>query len=435
MKQLWLRMGSIFLLLITWQLDGRAGSSADTVKIDVSAVEKRFLVKNLSLLAASYNITLAKDNVSDAKLWFNPNLYYQTTLYNSQTHQYFADFYPNSGYSDETVQLQELVTLAGRHQATWQLAEVGIKQAEFQLADLLRNLRYNLYCDISDLYNNQHLLELYAYEEGGLHSLIVATQTLVKEGNAAPNELLQLQAQLQDIEAQRVVSQAAVLADQQALNTLLVNGCPTYFVVDSLPNIEFGQRGTPSYEAILDSAERGRPDLKLAYAGSDYANKNLKLQYASALPDLTVGTTVVGTNSSGGVGYTGLYASMDLPVFNRNQYNILGAKDAQKQAVVNDTLVLNTVRHQATAAYLTFLEVQKQLGQIESRYGNTYGQDLDAMFKNALSNYESRRINLLSLLSYLSTYTDGKTNLLSLKVQYFNAVKGLELNCACRLAQ
>ena len=285
------------------------------------------------------------------------------------------------------------------------------------------------------MYNNQHLLELYAYEEGGLHSLIVATQTLVKEGNAAPNELLQLQAQLQDIEAQRVVSQAAVLADQQALNTLLGNGCPTYFVVDSLPNIEFGQRGTPSYEAILDSAERGRPDLKLAYAGSDYANKNLKLQYASALPDLTVGTTVVGTNSSGGVGYTGLYASMDLPVFNRNQYNILGAKDAQKQAVVNDTLVLNTVRHQATAAYLTFLEVQKQLGQIESRYGNTYGQDLDAMFKNALSNYESRRINLLSLLSYLSTYTDGKTNLLSLKVQYFNAVKGLELNCACRLAQ
>ena len=405
-------------------------SPVDTLVLSIPSAEQVFNKRNLSLKIAKYAIKLASDNVSDAKLWYNPNLYYQTTLYNQESHRFFSDYYPTSNYSDETIQIQQLITLAGRHSATWQLAEVGIRQAQFQFDDLLRNLQYAFYSTISSIYYNQKMIAVYHYEIVHLNHLIAITKTLVEKGNSPALALIQLEAQLQDVIAQELNCQNALLGNQQDFNVLLGNQQPLFYRVDSLPNFS---HLLPSFIAVLDSAERQRPDLKLAIAGIDYANKNLKLQKVTALPDMTVGTTVVGTNSSGAVGYTGLFASMDLPVFNRNQYNILAAKDGLKQAVANDSLMLSTVRQQATGAYLTLLEVDKQWQKLQLRYGPNYSGDIEELIKNAFLNYENRRIDLLTLISYLGTYTDAKTNLLNLQVQYYNAAKNLNLNCASEM--
>lgn len=405
-------------------------SPVDTLVLSIPSAEQAFTKRNLSLKIAKYNVNIATDNVNNARLWYNPNLYYQTTLYNQESHRFFSDYYPTSNYSDETIQIQELITLAGRHSATWQLAEVGIHQAQFQYDDLLRNLQYAFYSTISSIYYNQKMIAVYQYEIVHLNHLIAITKTLVEKGNASALAVIQLQAQLQDIITQELNCQNALLGNQQDFNVLLGNQQPLFYRVDSLPN---SLHLLPTFQAVLDSAEHHRPDLKLAIAGIDYANKNLKLQKATALPDMTVGTTVVGTNSSGAVGYTGLFASMDLPVFNRNQYNILAAKDGFKQAVVNDSLMLATVRQQATGAYLTLLEVDKQWQKLQMRYGPNYSNDIEELIKNAFLNYENRRIDLLTLISYLGTYTDAKTNLLNLQVQYYNAAKNLNLNCASEM--
>jgi outer membrane protein, heavy metal efflux system len=318
-----------------------------------------------------------------------------------------------------------LLTLAGRFKATWKLAEVGIKQAQYQVADILRNLKYELYTDISDLYFNQEQLKMYLYEEVQMQHLLDVTNELYKHGNASGNDVIQLQQQLQDAVAQEISSQQSVYDDEQDLTIILCYPENTYFTVKELPSYT---GNFPSYPATMDSAEKNRPDLLLAYAGDEYAQKNLKLQKVTGVPDLTIGATYTGANAVA-PGYVGVYGSFDLPVFNRNQWNIAMAKEGKSQAEIQDSLTLSTVQKEVKNAYCTLLLADKKIKVIDT----TYRKNLDEMMANAVKNYERRNIDMLQLLSLIGTYNDGKTNLINLYVQYFNAVHNINLNTGIEL--
>jgi len=385
----------------------------DTVYINIPSAEQRFVSKNLTLLIKQYDVKMAQDNYLQAKLWYNPNLTYGQTLYNEDSKRFFDNNYPD-GEVDHTFQLQQLLTIGGRHSATAKLAKIGVTQSEFQLADLLRSLKYQMYTDISDLYSNQSLVNMYADEERKIKHLVESAQSEYKLGNASGNDVIRLQAQLQDIVAQEITSRQAISNDEQDLGTLLAYPGNTYIVVKDLgiPNGEI-----PAYMAILDSAKNNRPDLKLAYAGVQYSEQNLKLQHSTAVPDLTLGVANIGAGSVV-PDYWGITANIDLPVFNRNQWNTHAAKDAKEQAALNDSLALYSVMNQVTAAFTNLYRINNQYTQIDAGYEN----DLNEMMNNAIINYDKRYINLLDLLSQVSTYVDGKTNLINMKVQYFNAV-------------
>jgi cobalt-zinc-cadmium efflux system outer membrane protein len=386
----------------------------DTIPLSIPDAEQRFVSKNLTLLLNKYNVDIAHAGYLQAKLWYNPNLTYGQTLYNEESKKFFDNQYPAYGEVDHTFQLQQLITIAGRHSATAKLAKVGIDQAKYQLADVLRSLKYQMYTDISDLYSNQQQIAMYQSEEAKISHLIDVTQQLYKLGNASGNDLIRLQAQLQDVVAQEVTSQQAVNSDEKDLKTLLVYPEKTYLVAKEL---NLNPATIPTYQAMMDSAEKSRPDLMLATAGVTYQDKNLTLQHATAVPDLSLGISNIGAGSVL-PDYWGVSASMDLPVFNHNQWNVATAKYQKSQAQLNDSIVLQTVKNEVTSAYTGFYTVNKQLHQIDA----DYEKNLDEMMDNAVKNYDKRYINLLDLLSQISTYIDGKNNLINLHVHYFNAV-------------
>jgi cobalt-zinc-cadmium efflux system outer membrane protein len=402
--------------LLIFQLAG-AQLKEDTVYLNIPAAEQRFVNMNLSILAKQYDVKIAESTYLQAKLWYNPNLTYGQTLYNEESKRFFDNNYPAQGEVDRTFQLQQLLTIGGRHSANAKLARVGVKQSELQLADLLRSLKYQLYTDISDLYNNQALVTMYVDEEAKIKHMLESTKELYKMGNAAGNDVIRLQAQLQDIIAQEITSRQAIANDEEDLGILLVYKGTTYIVVKDLG---IPQGDIPPYMSILDSAKSNRPDLKLAYAGVQYSEQNLKLQRATGVPDLNLGVSNIGAGSVLPY-YWGITASMDLPVFNRNQGNITQAKDQKKQAELNDSLALYSVMNQVTAAYTNLYHINNQYSQIDAHYE----ADLDEMMDNAVSNYDKRYINLLDLLSQITTYIDGKTNLITMKVQYFNAIHSI----------
>lgn len=389
----------------------------DTISLSYSDAEQRLLQKNLTVLLNKYNVDIAKASYLQAKLIYNPNFTYGTTLYNQETKKFLDNKYPAEGETDNTFQLQQLITLAGRHKATWKLAEVGVKQAEYQVADILRNLKYELCTDMSDLYNNQQMIKIYALEEEKVKHLIDITQELYDKGNAAGNDVVRLQAQYQDIIAQELSSRQSINSDEEDLRILLAYKGKTYIVA----NIIFPESvSIPAYQSVLDSAEKNRPDLLLSYAGCEYAKKNLRLQQVTGVPDLTIGVSNIGAGSVIS-SYWGLSASMDLPVFNRNQWNVAGAKYSLDQSELDDSLSLFTIQSQVTTAYVTMLQTNSKLHNIPSHYE----KDLDEMIADAFTNYEKRYISILDFLSELNTYTDGKNNLFTLKVQYFNAIHNI----------
>jgi outer membrane protein, heavy metal efflux system len=388
----------------------------DTVILNIPAAEQRFVSMNLTLLINQYNVQIAQATYLQAKLWYNPNLTYGQTLYNQESKKFFDNSYPG-GVEDHTFQLQQLLTIGGRHSATAKLAKVGVTQSQFQLADLLRSLKYQMYTDISDLYNNQSLITMYVDEEKKIKHLVESTQALYNLGNASGNDVIRLRAQLQDIIAQEITSRQAISNDEEDLGVLLVYPGNTYILINDL-GIPTAQ--IPPYISILDSAKNNRPDLKLAYAGVQYSEQNLKLQHSTAVPDLTLGVANIGAGSVV-PDYWGITANIDLPFFNRNQWNSRAAKEQIKQAELNDSLALYSVTNQVTQAFTNLYRINNAYTQIDSHYES----DLNEMMNNAISNYDKRYINLLDLLSQISTYIDGKTNLLNMKAQYFNAIHSI----------
>lgn len=409
----------ILLVLGTLHVKGQdtPAFTQDTVYISIPDAEQRFVNKNLSLLMSQYDIKVAQATYLQAKLWYNPNLYYGTTLYNQESKRFFDNKYPATGQVDNTIQLQQLITIGGRHSATARLAKVGVEQAQYQLADLLRSLKYQMYTDMSDLNSNQALIKMYQLEESKLKHLIDITQQLYSKGNAAGEEVIRLQAQYQDVVAQEISSQQSIYNDEQDLKILLVLPGKTY-IIPKLTQPQPTQ--IPTYTAILDSAKKNRPDLMLANANIEYNQKNLSLQQATGVPDLTLGVADIGAGSVI-PNYWGISASMDLPIFSRNQWNITAAKYSQSQSQLNDSLTSITVENQVTTSYSTFYKLNTQLSQIDPQYE----QNLDEMMTNAFNNYEKRYISLLDFLSEVNTYIDGKTNLLNLRAQYFDAIHNL----------
>ena len=388
----------------------------DTINISIPDAEQRFVSKNLSLLMSQYDAKIAQATYLQTKLWYNPNLYYGTTLYNQSDKKFFDNQYPG-GEVDNTIQLQQLLTIGGRHSATAKLAKVGIAQAQFQLADLLRSLKYQMYTDLSDLYSNQALIKMYLSEETKLKHLVDITQQLYNKGNAAGEDVIRLQAQYQDVVAQEITSQQSINSDEQDLRILLAYPGKTYIVAKVTIPVSIQ---IPAYQVLVDSAKKNRPDLMLAFAGLDYQQKNLKLQHASSIPDLTLGITNIGAGSVI-PNYWGISASMDLPIFSRNQWNVASAHYGTSQAQINDSLISLTVESQVTTSFVNLYKLNNQLSQIDAQYE----QNLDEMMNNAFNNYEKRYIGLLDFLSETTTYIDGKTNLLNLRTQYFNAIHNL----------
>src|SRR5581483_10138902 len=119
--------------------------------------------------------------------------------------------------------------------------------------------------------------------------------------------------------------------------------------------------------------------------------------------------------------YWGISASMDVPVFSRNQWGIASAKYGESQAELKDSLILYTVQSEVTTAYSTLFRLNDQLHQINK----DYEQNLEEMMDNAFKNYEKRYISLLDYLSQTQTYIDGMTNLTNLRMHYFNAIHEL----------
>ncbi len=404
----------LFLLLLsgeTCPAQSIPSLAMDTVNITIPGAEQRFINKNLTLLMSQYDVSIAKDNYLQAKLWYNPNLTYTQEAYNPYTKDIL------NANNENAFQLQELLTIGGRHSAYTKLNGIGVKQAQYQLADVLRSLKYQLYTDISDLYNNQQLVAMYKAEEQKISPLVDATRQLYKAGNASGNDLIRLQAQYEDAIAQEVASQKAVYTDEQELKTLLVYPAKTYIVVKEI-DIPVGQ--IPPYQSIIDSAQKNRPDLMLAMEGVTYQKQNIKLQHSTGVPDLTLGVTYDKAGSYE-PNFWGIYGSMDLPVFNRNQGNIKVSKDQEKQAELKDSLALYTVQNEVTSNYCILYRLNNQYTQLDSHYEN----DLDEMMDNAVKNYDKHYIGLLDLLSQVNTYIDGKTNLINLKVEYFNAIHSI----------
>ncbi len=378
------------------------GPAADTIKINFQDAERQFLANNLELLAQKYNIDASKALIAQAKLWDNPTLSTDQNIYDSGSKKFF---YHNSNLGQVFIQLSQVLTTAGKRGKQVQVAKDNARVQEAEFNNLMRNLRYNLQLDFSQLSTLIEQGKVYQTEITSATNLVNGIQKSFDAGNTSMKDLVRLKALLFGLQNDRIENSRQINDLQTELKTLLGTNETTYIN----PIITDQQRQSTGLDipALIELAKVNRADYLSNQYQLNSATHNLAYQKALAVPDITVGVSY-DKNSSYAPNYYGLQIGMPLPFFNRNQGNIKSANFNVKSQ--ESTLKSSEARlkNEVVSAVRQYQLTQ----ELFSTQQTTFNEQYDKLFSNMLKSFKERQIGLVEFVDFFDTYKDTKLKLL-----------------------
>jgi cobalt-zinc-cadmium efflux system outer membrane protein len=390
--------------------------NSDTLKLTLKDTETQFLKNNLDLIVQRYNIDNAQAQVITARLFANPDFSIANVLYNPETKKVFDMSHDGGEYS---AQISQLIQTAGKRNKSIQLAQIGAQQAQYQLFDLLRTLKFTLHNDFYKIYYQQQSANVYQDEITSLSTTLRVFKEQYTKGNIAQKEVLRIQSQLYTLQSELNDVKDGIDDTESELKLLIRANASAYIIPVTDVNLEGKSLvSAVPYQRLLDSAYTNRYDLKIARSVVDYNNINLKLQKATAVPDITLslaydkqGSYIRNYNSAG--------VAFSLPFFNRNQGGIKQAKIAVDASKVQ----LQSQQDQLESELANDYKGAMRLEQLYNSFDPQFKSDFNHLIQEVFKNYQKHNIGLLEFLDFYDSY---KTNTLQFNTLQLNRVNSLE---------
>lgn len=383
-----------------------------TYKLTPSEVEALFLQQNLELIAERMNINIADAEIVQAKLWENPTLEIsEVNLWSTKSQRdgesfppLFGSFGKNTQFSVELSQLIQTAHKRGKLIAR-ERASKDIAIQEFEV--LLQGLKVELRKSMNEIDYLQCYLNVLSGQEESLIQLVEAYKRQVEHGNIAKAELLRLQSSL--LETQNEINETSVDLNEQ------VKTLKTLLSVDPMVHIEIVNiNNTPINPELLSLSELlvktldYKADVKLSKLQVKLADKSLRYEKSQRAPDITVSASY---DRFGGIwkDFIGFGVSIDLPLFNRNQGGIKGARFTQIQSQYQEQQQINLAQHEVVEAYNNYLQSYNFYQKVNS---NDLLSELDGMLAVYAKNLLNRNISMLEYIDFVEAYKTTKQTVL-----------------------
>ena len=386
-----------------------------TISLTYEQAEARMLKENLRLLAAYYDINIAEAKAMQAKLWNNPYVIWNQGLYSVEKNDYF------NAQRQSLIQVEQVFSIAGKHTHTVKLAKINVEISKLVVQDVLRGLSLELSNSYAALNAYQQQEALFQTVLEKFSQLISASEQQLRTGAIAGNEVVRLKSEQTAIQAEALRNRNNIEDTMSRLRILLHLPADTYVeTVEHLTRIDSLQ----SLPALITAALESRPDYKLSRRSMDYETRNLRLQKSMSVPDLKLAYQPQDRGSNYVRPYVGFNIEMPLPIFDRNQGNIQGAKIKVKQAELTNGQQETIVTNEITSAYYQLLNTQKGL----NNYSLPFIQQLEELNTNANANYNKRNISILEYIDQQRIYIQTKIQQIELKNQYNQSVNQLNFS-------
>jgi cobalt-zinc-cadmium efflux system outer membrane protein len=399
----------ILLLVCSYSLTSKAQSklSRDTVKLTLQDAEKLFLQRNFELLAAKYQINEADAAIIQAKLWDNPNLSIEQSVYDPNSRKWFDV----TATGETAVNIQQLIYLAGKRNKKINIGKVNSEIARYQFYDLQRTLRYELRTSFFQLYFLEQSVSVYDRELAASRRLVEGYTQEYQKGNVSFNDLARLQAMQFGLENEKIELLKNVQENQSKL--VLLTGDTLARSINPVVDLSVYDRINPDslkLEQLLSLGLANRYDLKIAESQVKYEQANLALEKAMRVPDLTLG---------GRWDRQGSYVNN---LWNSNQGNIKIAENkiAENKALREENEL--EVKSDIRKAFEQLIE-NDHLYKTSSKFDGKYYGLLDGI----ILAYQNHTINLLEFIDYIETYKNSKTGFYQLQNNRIDAVEDLNL--------
>ncbi len=374
------------------------------IQLTLPQAENIFLQNNLKLIAEKYNISIAEANVIQAKLFENPNLNVEQNIYYAEDDKYF-DFNKTN-----TIQIEQLFTLAGKRNKRINIEKINLDIAQLQFQTILIELKSTL----RELFINAFYLNksIAVYDKGinYLTKLIDVYDKQYEKGNVSLIEKARLKALLLTLQTEQYEIKTELIDINKELNMLLNQNAETTIIptLDANPLRTFAFDNN-TYNTLLNEINN-IPQMLIAKKEIEAAEANIKLQKAIRIPDLTIG---LGYEREGYLRPENVTLSftIDLPIFNRNQGEI---KIAEALYYQNQTLYKQTEKEITNELYAAYNKAQQSLN-IYNSVDKELESDFDKLIVGIANSFEKKAISMLEFIDYYETYKE--TSILLNKIE------------------
>jgi cobalt-zinc-cadmium efflux system outer membrane protein len=410
---------------------------ADTIAITLADAEAIFVKNNYAMLAAKYNVDAQYALVRQAKLFNNPNVYFEPSLYNKQfvnsngsTGKFFPLKTGTAGdpttQGDFVINLNWSISLAQKRIKTATVAKLGADVAKYQFDDLMRSLIFSLRTDFYDLYFGLKSLQLFDEEIATVKNIVAGFETQYQKGNVSIRDITRVHALLLSLQSDRLDLYTGMQQNSAKEFAVLLNNPKNVYYKPILNEAELDSKynvGNIALADIVEQALQSRPDLKADLTQLATDDANLKLQKSIGVPDLTLQPGMT-RNSNFIQNDPVLGFGLPLPIANRNQGNIASVKSVIASDQEQVRLDYVKVQNDVFSSYQKILELQK----LSSSQSPSFIADFKALLKGAEDNFTKKNVSLLDFVDMFESYKDYMTQSNSIKDQRYSAFEELNFN-------
>ena len=405
----------IITLLVLFSF-GREALAQDTLRLTLPKAEKLFLEGNYQLITQGYQTDQSKAEVITARLFDNPELNYENLFYNHETGKFFETSMATGQFNAE---ISQLIKLAGKRNKNIQLANTGVKIAEYAYFDLMRTLRFELRSNFYKSYYAQESAKVYNEQIGNLERLLAASEQQLQSGNIALKDILRIKSLVYSLKTEYSMLLQNITDLESNLKLMTNIKAPTklLLLMDEPASPSLKIKDYP-YLDLIEKAKENRSDLQLVKSEITYAAQNLRLQKAMAVPDLEIALSY-DLKGNYPERYTGLGVKIPLPLFNRNQGEIKKARIAIDAGNVRFRQQESILENEVYKSYQAALRTETLYQGLDPKFPD----DFKTLINEVTKNFRNRNISLIEFLDFYDSYKENVLQINNLEFERRNAIE------------
>jgi cobalt-zinc-cadmium efflux system outer membrane protein len=270
---------------------------------------------NLLLKSERRNIDQAQADVITAQLKLNPTLNNQSLQLMSATHMPANSFWYQNANRQVWWQFTKQFQVAGQRENKIDFAKKNVNIAEKNLIEYERNLYFDVANKWLEIWTLRKQGKIVMEAKSNIDSLVLINKLRLKNQVITETDLLRAELLANSYLIQQQSIQKEEASKCIELKNLLGSDHPVQVDLKD----DFIQFSTENLDSLIQFAFVNRGDYLTVQSTIDAAASNVKLQKSLAIPKPELGFI---WNPQNSIPYFGLYATMPLPFFNKNQGDI-----------------------------------------------------------------------------------------------------------------
>ena len=320
---------------------------------------------NLNLFAAKANLTIAEAQTLSARLRPNPVL-----SASADSLDWVGTTFTEAnglGPSQYSFRLDVPFERGNKRALRIQTASFAKEIADAEFADAVRRLRLDVMLACIDVLEAKAKLQLARDNLNTFQQLVEVNQRRLTSGAIPAVELTRVRvAMLQYRNTERAAELAVTQARVKLMPLIGRTADQPAVDIDGALAVK-ALAAPPTLGELQQRARSARPDLTAARQEQARSQADLRLQLAQGKVDYTLGVAFERQRSVLGSGNAlGVFFSVPLPIFNRNQGEIARATAEQSKAGTSIAALATDVSGEVTSAYQEFESARLVLQDIEN---------------------------------------------------------------------